>query len=114
MAKNTARASLRKIVKAAFPTYNGRKIRIKAATQYHLDAVRDGGSWSDAVAYNLATGKTSPASSAASNPFRPESRATVEIPEGVVIVEHAHFCGQDAGITVYARPENITPALEDK
>jgi hypothetical protein len=45
------------------------------------------------------------------NPFE---GATIEIPLGVVILEHGHFCGKPSVMVVHVRPENAPRLLEEQ
>jgi hypothetical protein len=99
------------IVAACFPEYKGRKFSIAAARTYALTNYWDGGSRNYCVAYDLATGKRADALSSTANPFRPEAHGVIEIPAGVVIVEHSISCGKDVGICIYVRPENLAKLL---
>lgn len=41
----------------------------------------------------------------------PAEGATVEIPPGVVVLEHGHFCGKPSTMVVHVRPENAPRLL---
>ena len=61
MTNNTTTTSrsnpaIKTILAATFPEYRGRKIRIKAATEYQMGDYWDGGSRRYVHAYHLATG----------------------------------------------------------
>jgi hypothetical protein len=98
---------IKRIVAACYPAYKGRKIRVAAATQYHMSNYWDGGSRDYVVAYSLATGEVSAPSRAASNPMNGAAHSTVEIPAGVALVEHTIFCGKGIGIRIYVNPANM-------
>ncbi len=93
---------LKTIGKSAFPTYKGRKFRHDASGKCYLSDLNwDGGSRSVYKAVRLEgmqvlDGPTIPAPWA--NPY--EGKAAT-VPEGFAIVEHAIFCGKDAGLTIY-------------
>ncbi len=86
----------RKIALSCYPEYKGRKIKAVARATYYMDNAWGGGSRCFAKAINLATGAIGEAAQVVG--------AEVEIPAGVAIVEHAYFCGQDCGITIYINP----------
>lgn len=69
------------------------------------------GSRNFARAYDLATGRVAQPLAAAGTPWNAQAHARIEIPAGVAIVEHSIFCGKDAGVTIYVRPENLAPLL---
>lgn len=98
---------IKAIISAAHPTYEGRKIRVKAATEYKMANYWDGGSRDYVMAYDLATGRAYGPAIHTTNPMNGSAHSTVAIPAGVLIVEHSIFCGQDAGITIYANPANM-------
>lgn len=95
--------------------YTGRKIQLRLTEKVYLsNGYWDGGSRSTYVAIELATQKVVPAHTALRNPPQfggPKQTPEVILPQGVVIVEHAIFCGKDAGLTIYARPGDYQPAL---
>ena len=107
---NTIRVSAREIpdvIKRAAAPYRGRKWKITVTERITLaNAYWDGGSKSTYTAVDLATGRTSEAHSALSNPFRTPQAPDVEIPRGVCVLEHVVFCGKDCGIYVHVRPED--------
>lgn len=97
------------IVRAAFPGYRGRKIRV---VPHITDAVStlsywDGGSRSTFVTVNLETGAASPI--AGINPLNPPAnwREPTVIQIGTVIVEHSIFCGKDTGCRIHIRNEEV-------
>jgi hypothetical protein len=92
----TEKKTARKIALACYPEYKGRKIKVVSRGTYYVENMWGGGSRSFAVAFDLASGKTAPAIETVGR--------EVEIPAGVAIVEHAFFCGHDAGITIYVNP----------
>lgn len=105
---------VRELVTSTFPEYKGRKIVI--AAQKHPLPVRDfggGGTFSKWAFVNLADMEV--VQSPVFSPFNdsPKARAFEEVmlPEGILAVEHAFFCGKDTGITIYANPANLTGLL---
>lgn len=102
------RATARKIAKAAFPEWRGRKLFVKVRPDVFLsDTFWSGGTRNDYVAVELATGRTAPTLPKVGTPREFGGQGgdvRVPIPEGVAIVEHSIFCGKDVGCTVYIRP----------
>ena len=94
----------RDLVKIAFPEYKGRKIRVTdGARTYVGNTCWDGGTKSDYVAINLATGQTCGMPRSASTPREMGGTAPDDymvVPAGFALVEHAFFCGRDTGCTV--------------
>lgn len=105
--------AFRRIIVACYPTWKGRKVCVKAATTYRMANYWGGGSRDYAVAYDLKTGDVSAPSVVTTNPMRGQAHAVVEIPEGMLIVEHSIFCGKDAGVTIYVNPANMPRLLPD-
>lgn len=96
-------------------SYTGTKFRVRLTERVELSgAFWDGGSRSTYIAVELATGKVSPADDRIQNPpgfGGPRTTPQVDIPGGVVIVEHCIFCGKDAGIVIHAHPADYAPML---
>lgn len=105
--------SIRPIIAACYPEWKGRKLSVEASTSYQMSNYWDGGSRNYVVAYDLTTGKVAESMPLAGNPFRDQAHARVEIPEGVLLVEHSIFCGRDAGVTIYANPANMPRLLPE-
>ena len=100
-----------RIIKAAFPDYRGRTIRLEATPPGRLDSYWDGGSRDYFAFVELRTGRTLPVHS--NHPaFEPGQPSTLRrLPSGLVLVRRSYFCGKDAGFTIYANPEDLAPAL---
>ena len=96
---------VKRIVKATFPEYRGRKIYFSdAITKRELRRYWVGGSRDYYMFYQPATGKVW--SLGSNHPFFEKGKPapTCEVmPESVCLVEHSIFCGKDIGITIYAR-----------
>ena len=88
---------MKKMIKACYPGYNGRTIKVSTDVPTDLRSYWSGGSKDDFVFYELSTGKTLGVHS--------------NHPVGLVIVKHTIFQGKDLGITIYGNPENINPLL---
>lgn len=100
------------VILNAFSNYKGKTFEVKVAEKVSLNnSYWSGGTKSDYVAVNLATGVKQEASGI-SSPYRLNGEIPeVDIPVGVAIVEHVIFCGKDMGLRIYIRPENATPLL---
>ena len=98
-----SRKQAQPILSQSFPDYTGRKITVRFTETvgfYNLNW--DGGSKNEFVAI-AADGRHEELTVAA--PWNePREGRRVAIPQDVLIVEHTYFCGQDAGITIYAHP----------
>lgn len=99
------------ILKATFPDYNGRKIRLVYAEKITFsDTNWGGGSRNKYMGYRLDTAKAEMFNAPA--PWNnPVEGATVEMPLNGVVVCHSHFCGQDVGITIYVHPDHAPKLL---
>lgn len=108
--------TIREIIALSFPNYTGRKISIQPNSRPL--AVRDfggGGTFSKWVFIDLATMKA--VAAPAFSPFNdsPKAKAFEEVmlPEGILAIEHAYFCGQDCGLTIHVNPDNLIKLLPD-
>jgi hypothetical protein len=101
--------SIKAVVSACYPEWTGRKISVQPATSYQLMDYWSEGSRNFVRAYDLASGKV--ADNQAGNPFTDKAHARVEIPDGILFVQHSIFCGKDSGITIYVNPANLTKFL---
>jgi hypothetical protein len=103
---------IKRIVKATYPSYRGRKIRI-APQRYPLNCKSywDGGSRDYFAFMRLDTFAVAPmpAQSAFDRDIR--GAEAVTLPPGVICVEHSIFCGKDTGITIHVNPENLVSML---
>ena len=105
---------IKKITRATFPKYNGKKFKLSTSIPSRLDSYWQGGSKDSYSFYELATEKEF--SVASNHPFFEENnpRYLKELPRGIVIVKHSIFYGKDMGITIYANEEDLTPMLSPK
>jgi hypothetical protein len=99
--------TIRKIVKACYPDYVGRKIKVEPKNTYFMTNYWDGGTRNFAVAYHLESGLTKEPTEVTTNPMNKISHGQVEIPEGIAIVEHSIYQGKDVGIRIYVNPSNV-------
>jgi hypothetical protein len=95
------RVDTRKLAKAAFPDYKGRKIAVE---QFEGDSfevynlAKSGGSWNEYVGVRVAAGAMVALDVV---PYGVDSAKLQNIPGGVVIVCRSFFCGKDCGLRVF-------------
>ena len=103
---------IKRIVKATYPSYRGRKIRI-VPQRYPLNCKSywDGGSRDYFTFLRLDTFAIAPmpAQSAFDRDIR--GAESVTLPAGIICVEHSIFCGKDVGIRIHVNPENLVSML---
>jgi hypothetical protein len=103
---------IRRILKATYPAYRGRKIRI-VPQRYPLNCKSywEGGSRDYFAFVRLDTFAVAsmPAQSAFDKDIR--GAESVTLPSGVICVEHSIFCGKDVGIRIHVNPENLVSML---
>lgn len=102
--------AIKAILAATYPEWKGRRVRVVVATNYRLENYWDGGSRCYVKAYAIATGAAAEPVAATSTPWKSEAHAVIEVPQGVLLVEHQIFMGKDAGITIYVNPSNVDAA----
>lgn len=103
--------SIKAVISATYPEWKGRKVFVKAATSYQLSNYWSEGSRDFVQAYNLTTGVAAHPSGTSCTPFNQDAHLRIDIPEGVLLVEHSIFCGKDGGVTIYVNPENLVKFL---
>lgn len=109
-----ANPMVKRILATTFPDYRGRKVKARLWTRpMTLHNYWDGGTRSYYVAIRVADGAVSDFGT--DNPFQRSAHEPVDLPFGVLLVEHSYFCGRDSGITIWARTDaigtGITPAM---
>lgn len=93
----------KQIVKATYPEYTGRTVKMVFTEKVSIYNTNwEGGSRTQYAAVN-SDGKVAHIDAPAPWLNMVEG-ATVSMPENALIVTHSIFCGQDAGITIYAHP----------
>lgn len=115
MLVNINAPEIRQIVNAAFGGYTGRTCKIEIREQVSLSGgYWDGGSKTDYVLVDLATMRAAapqvnlgapPGFGGVSSP------PLVTLTSAAVIVAHSIFCGKDMGLTIYAAPGTMNPAM---
>lgn len=97
------RKQAKPILEKSFPEYNGRTISLEFVDHVTFYDTNWGGGTRNKYHAVRADGRTSRLVVPA--PWvNPVEGKTIDLPEGVLIVEHAIFCGHDCGITIYAHP----------
>jgi hypothetical protein len=118
MTYHTTDKLVQHIAKVAFPDYNGKKYKIKVATEpvnIRHNAYQSGGS---RTLYNFVRMDTMKAYGEL--PFQHpvfdtpiENATSIDLVPGLMCVEHHHFCGKDMGITIKVHPDNAPKLLSD-
>lgn len=96
---------VKKLAKAVYPDYNGRKFRIRKQETYQPENYWDSGSITYCVAIDFRGSKVMMPSQESTNPFNQAAHKAFVIPQGVGILEHSYFCGKDMGITLVIRTD---------
>lgn len=102
------------IVRASFPEWTGRKIRVKASESVRLhDLNWSGGTRSEYRACTLDGSEIeSKYDLNAPAPWNNQFEgAKCDIPVGVAIVEHSYFCGKDSGLRIHVNPLDMPKFL---
>jgi len=100
----------RKLARATFPSYNGRKFEIIVTDTVCISGDNwSGGSRSTYVAFTLSTDPQS--APLPRNDWRASSVPSVALAPGFGIAEHVLFCGKDLGLRFHIHPENAAPLL---
>lgn len=96
---------VRAILSATFPDYRGRKVRVARFDRpLHLDLSWSGGTVDKVALIDFRNGRIghlvvpAPWSHGAADP--------VDCPPGAMLVVRSYFCGSDAGVTIYCRPDD--------
>ena len=92
------------IARIAFPSWGGRKCSVSEGSTVRVEGTFwDGGSRTEFVAVNLATGESCGLPESTRTPREMGGTAPdnyMVVPAGFALVEHAFFCGKDAGCAV--------------
>lgn len=104
-----AKSLVRPIVAATFPAYDGRKFYVEVCETtniYNLNWCE--GTRNQYRAYRISDGRVESPGLEHNAPWKqPAEGATVQVPPGILVVCHSHFCGRDCGITIYANPADV-------
>lgn len=103
--------AVKALLKATFPDYTGRTIKLAVQESYFMEDYWDGGSRTYVRAFDMASGKVADPNHAVNNPMNRVAHATFAIPDGIAMVEHVIFCGKDCGIRVVVNPATAPNAL---
>ena len=91
------------IIRATFPNYNGRKVKVEFRESITFFDTNWGGGTKNTYAFVRADGAIAHYDAPA--PWvNPVEGKTVPLPPDVIVVCHSIFCGQDCGLTIYAHP----------
>ena len=108
---------VQRIVRAAFPSYKGRQVKVTPWTgeSFALQGnYWSGGSRNAYVAIDLATLQRLPLPSNDAPGFSAQAEARVDLTKlgpNAAIVEHSVFCGKDMGIEIHTSPTSMAPML---
>ena len=108
--------TIKAILKASFPDYKGRKVSIETGyIPQQLDSYWFEGS-RDYYAFVQLDENFKCLQVHSNHPLfeKNQPRELNGLPKGIVLVQHTYFCGKDAGITIYANKEDVTPLIEMK
>lgn len=90
---------------ATFPDYRGRKIRVAPwSAPLSLDLNWSGGTCDKVALLDLRNGRIGKL--VVPSPWARGAADPVDCPPGCVLVVRSWFCGQDAGVTFYVRPDD--------
>lgn len=105
-ALSRANPMVKRVLAATFPLYRGRKIKARTWTgPKRLQNYWDGGTRSYYCAVRVEDGAI--AGFGTDNPFQRSAHEPVDLPAGVLLIEHSIFCGKDMGITIWGRAEAL-------
>lgn len=105
-------ATIKAIVAECYPNYKGRKFAIETQDRpLNVASYWDGGSRDYFVFYCLSTGKAVPMPQQSAFDKKLPGADSVELPDGIICVEHSYFCGKDGGITIHVNPANMPKLL---
>ena len=100
------KSQARDIIKATFPGYKGRKVKVEFAPTVTFYDTNWGGGSRNSYAAVGSDGRTAHLGVPAPWANAVEGE-TVDVAENVLIVKHTIFCGKDLGITIYANPVHL-------
>lgn len=102
------------MMKRAFPSYAGKKFKVRVQETVNVRSYWDGGSREYFAFVNLADGRTTETVHAQSAFDRPIPGAdAVTLPDGIACVVHSIFCGTDTGLTLILSPANAPRFLPE-
>lgn len=108
--------SINRIVKACFPSYNKRKVYVRATeTVTFHDLNWSGGTRNEYVGCTLTgvvSGDMSRFNALAPWDARQVEGKSIPLPVGHVIVRGGHFCGNETVLTIYVNPADMPKHLE--
>ena len=104
--------TVKDLVRAAFPSYRGRKFYLDVVGERGLNVAScwGGGSRDDFTFVSVETLRTVPMPAQSAFDRQITGAQSVQLPDGIVCVEHSIFCGKDAGVTVHI-PPSMAPRM---
>lgn len=101
-----------RIVRATFPAYTGKSIKIVSSQTVNCASYWDGGSRDYFVLFSFETSiASSPAPAQSAFDRTVPGLNNVVIPPGFAIVEHSIVQGKDIGITIHVHPDTLVGLL---
>lgn len=113
-------ASIAPIARTAFPNYNGKTCKVDNFRPMRVNSYWDGGSKDEFALIDLATKQQWRIPTSHPHFDRQPNGSAVgilecnELPPNCALVRHSIFCGKDAGLTIFVRPDNLAPLLPMK
>ena len=105
---------MKRLIKATFPDYRKRTLRIEPTTQVRfMDLNWSGGTRSEYRACTI-TGQSIENRVNMSGPApwnNPFEGKIIDLPEGAVVVEGGYFCGKPRQLRVYVHPNDMPKML---
>ncbi|MCP4262798.1 MAG: hypothetical protein GY774_35615 [Planctomycetes bacterium] len=103
--------TMRQIVSATFPDYNGKKFHLSTCIPSRLDSYWSGGSRDYFAFYHLDEHKSFSVHSNHPAFESGQPRNLESLPERILLVMRSYFCGKDSGITIYANECDLAKML---
>ncbi len=103
--RSLTRKQAEKIINASFPEYRGRKIQLELTDKVTFSDTNWGGGSRNRYAAIAHDGRKDRLDFSRVAPWNnPIEGRTIDLPPGVLIVEHTVFCGKDCGLHLYLNP----------
>ena len=97
-----------KLARAAYPSYRGRKYKVRAAESVDIGHTYwDGGSRTTYVVVELGSYRVLPVPKQTPPQFGGPGSVDLPLRPGIVVVSHSIFCGKDTGLTFLVHPDQL-------
>lgn len=110
--RGVSRKQVRRIIQAAFPDWNGRKITVRVCDTVAFHDLN----WCEGTRneYRAVRNDGATAGMAVRAPWVEQREgAMVAMVPGILVVEHSVFCGNDCGLTIHVDPSDAGACLPD-